>query len=1665
MSIDPAIQSTTTQQPNTRILLSGPFGTGRVAGDLLLEGFLQLFRAHEYFRDYEPAAISDNPEQTAKNFDITTIPNDLESIAQALAGGSVMLSIGETFTDADQQKTGKTTGSLKRLLAGIIAGRPTGVIGAGIEPPAMTGIAAFFAEIMARVDMFTVRDQASAIAAARSGLTAPAPTTANPTFGLPLSSNQRPATGRLGLDVCGLTNVDDRISAELISAMNHLTAQTGLHPVLFAEEQTINDQSIIHLRQSIDGAEVVPLTGPPTAMLDALGTVDLLLGTQYHTIVGAASRAVPAVALCFDPAVHGLAPQLRLGNYALSPDRFQAPQIVRAALQLWNNRARVVPALAMAYATRAKLAGENLEHVKHMLSVTPDVRIAECDLNEFAADSRTHVGEVLEVTNKFLSASRRHAAADVPATARETIEHKPLPADPLVTIYICAYNAAPWIEQALSSAINQTYRHLEILVVDDGSTDDTVARVQACDDPRISLHQIKHGGIARARTYAKEHFRGDLIVCLDADDWLAPELIAKEVALLQEHPEIDVTYCDRYLVDEHGTPTGEVWNYTDYPEPRRLLGDMFTGGRGRIPNGSMMERAEVARAVGAYNSELATTEDFDYAARLAIVARSFRGISEPLYFYRSFMSGASGKWDERNEVVTRVWREMWERHGGEYLLGEEPGRGLAGKQKEAAYLCRAGDIACRHGEAYIVSGASRHFFACACEFYVKALALEPYNYTAGSQVMKLAAAGHLNLKSETGAGTNKHSPQLDTFYANQPLLDVLYEHAIPELLARGRETITITVWQAGTGCEAYTIIIEALRRGVPPEKLRMRAYDSRPEKIEQARAGVYTDSELFNRGRSHFSQTLADRYFEKQADGRYRVREEVARQVTWHKGDITKSDGIDPAEKSDIVFASSLWEAIDTPTAGTALANLTANVHADGYLFLGGFYPSRNAALAELRKLEPVRERFEDIHDGWRYRRGAYGSRPYGLEPLDRRYQEWPWRYGCAFRLREVKQLDYKAPNLLKEYWTERGRVYKWQYPALPLKDLPVPQRMVEMLQDEQPGSVLDYGCGFGTILREVRAVLPTAQLIGLDISRTVLFEGYKYMLDGTPVGLVESDGKTVPFPDNSFAATFTHVTLIHVPHEEIRGVLAEMVRVTHDTLYIGESAYKEHEQFYYFAHDYPALFAEINLVAEEIEITDAHKQPGTRLFRIDVRRKATRSQEAGRGQTSFAVSPAAVSPRRRLLIVSDRRSVHTRRFCRFFREQGHDVQLFDGGTDWEGLEGIVQHAPDPVRFPEGDADRQLYSRVARLREIITAMKPDWVHGHYLIGWGWWAALAAGDTPLALTAWGSDVFMLPEEQSHTRNMTRWALQLADRVTADSTALAQAAEQLAGDGRQVMLVPFGVDTEAFRPGADPTALRRRLMIPDDARVILSPRQIKPGTNIQFIIDAFQQIAAGEPRALLLLKTYLTTFEKQSAFMNLIRTKLTETDLWGRVRIVHDLPPEQIPALYALAEVTISVRDTDGTPCTLFESCATGTPVIAGDIPSLSEWITHEENGLLVPTRNADAIAQAIRQVFAGGPEIEHIKSTVRDFALSHGDYRRCFSRIEELYCAPAPGKHARCRTTTMQTLAEMRGQMCAAIDRGEFDKGFEIFQTINRLVAGADFGAAIEYRTEEMLQPA
>lgn len=125
----------------------------------------------------------------------------------------------------------------------------------------------------------------------------------------------------------------------------------------------------------------------------------------------------------------------------------------------------------------------------------------------------------------------------------------------LVSVIIPAYNAAPFIAETLACALAQSYRNLEIVVVDDGSTDATpeIVKAIACRDPRVHLHRRPNRGVAAARNVGLEQSAGAFIAPLDADDLWHPDKVAKQMAAMHEGgPRIGLVYTWSSTIDDSG---------------------------------------------------------------------------------------------------------------------------------------------------------------------------------------------------------------------------------------------------------------------------------------------------------------------------------------------------------------------------------------------------------------------------------------------------------------------------------------------------------------------------------------------------------------------------------------------------------------------------------------------------------------------------------------------------------------------------------------------------------------------------------------------------------------------------------------------------------------------------------------------------------------------------------------------------------------------------------------------------------------------------------------------------------------------------------------------------------------------------------------------------------
>lgn len=187
--------------------------------------------------------------------------------------------------------------------------------------------------------------------------------------------------------------------------------------------------------------------------------------------------------------------------------------------------------------------------------------------------------------------------------------------DSLISVVIPAFNASRYIEQTIGSVINQTYRNWELLIIDDGSTDNQNAILSrlASEDSRIFLYSTTNQGVAAARNYGYQKAKGDYIAFLDADDvWLADNLKLKVEKL--KDGRFQFVHSDAELIDEQG----ELLDKEIRGKEGNLLNDLLSWNGPHIPGpSSLLVSRQVIDTVGLFDIRLSTSADFDFFTRVA----------------------------------------------------------------------------------------------------------------------------------------------------------------------------------------------------------------------------------------------------------------------------------------------------------------------------------------------------------------------------------------------------------------------------------------------------------------------------------------------------------------------------------------------------------------------------------------------------------------------------------------------------------------------------------------------------------------------------------------------------------------------------------------------------------------------------------------------------------------------------------------------------------------------------------------------------------------------------------------------------------------------------------------------------------------------------------------
>jgi len=288
----------------------------------------------------------------------------------------------------------------------------------------------------------------------------------------------------------------------------------------------------------------------------------------------------------------------------------------------------------------------------------------------------------------------------------------------------------------------------------------------------------------------------------------------------------------------------------------------------------------------------------------------------------------------------------------------------------------------------------------------------------------------------------------------------------------------------------------------------------------------------------------------------------------------------------------------------------------------------------------------------------------------------------------------------------------------------------------------------------------------------------------------------------------------------------------------------------------------------------------------------------------------------------------------------------------------------------------------------------DVVHVHWLVP----NAVLVDDivrahrVPLVVSLHGSDVFVA-ERVWPARLLARRTLRRAGAVTACSGDLHRRARALGAPPGRTCTVPYGVDVQAFAPRAPAPELRRRLGVAEDAFLVLACGRLVEKKGFAHLVDAaartggIEVVIAGEGD---------------------LRGELEQRAraLKAPVRLVGALERDTMAAALAEADVVVvpSVVDragnVDGLPNALLESLAAGRAVVATTAGGIPDVVTHDVNGVLVPEKDPDALAQALRRLIREPRTRERLGQEARRGAVERLSWEATARRFEECYVQAA-----------------------------------------------------------------
>jgi len=286
-----------------------------------------------------------------------------------------------------------------------------------------------------------------------------------------------------------------------------------------------------------------------------------------------------------------------------------------------------------------------------------------------------------------------------------------------------------------------------------------------------------------------------------------------------------------------------------------------------------------------------------------------------------------------------------------------------------------------------------------------------------------------------------------------------------------------------------------------------------------------------------------------------------------------------------------------------------------------------------------------------------------------------------------------------------------------------------------------------------------------------------------------------------------------------------------------------------------------------------------------------------------------------------------------------------------------------------------------RLRGYIERVKPNLIHAMRIPYEGMMSADAYSGIPLIISTWGNDFTLHAPSTSMMSHYTRWTLQVVDALHADCHRDVRLAREWGLNLDKPSLVTpgnGGIRSDVFYPASTPVA----------EPVIINPRGFRPYVRNDSFFKAIPLVLASHPNA----KFICALMAGESQVTQWVR----DLNIGHAVELLAPLPHLEMAEVFRRAQIVVSPSIHDGTPNTLLEGIACGCFPVAGDLESIREWITPNENGLLFDSNDPQSIADALITAIEN-KNLRKVAAGVNQTIISaRAEYKSNMQRVEEFY---------------------------------------------------------------------